>query len=121
MADLSRVRAIHRYAVQWDCTMVEALNRMLAEGTARFEFEHRYNVPKNPEGVRLNIYGPYTVSVATASHDELKAGITNARTVRVRVWAKSDSEAVLLATQMAACNRSDRMPTSALLTDWPED
>jgi hypothetical protein len=60
----------------------------------------------------------YTVDVAIASLDDLKAGRTATASSRVRVAADNDIDAVLIACQMVAA-RSGLMPTSALLRDFP--
>jgi hypothetical protein len=67
----------------------------------------------------------YVVDVETATHDDLmgdeEAGIprrTCTRTSRVVVLAETDTEAVLVAMQMAACT-SRGMPTAVLLRDFP--
>lgn len=62
----------------------------------------------------------YIVRVETASHDDLRAGRTCTRVSRVAVLADDDTEAVLVATQIAACT-SGGMPTAALLLDFPTD
>ena len=60
----------------------------------------------------------YRVEVATASHDDLAAGATETRLSVVAVAARDDTEAVLIACQVAACT-SGAMPTRALLLDFP--
>jgi hypothetical protein len=60
----------------------------------------------------------YRVEVATASHDDLRAGQTETRLSVVSVTADSDPEAMLIACQMAACT-SGAMPTQATLLDFP--
>lgn len=67
----------------------------------------------------------YTVEVDTATHADLmgdkEAGIprrTCTRTSRIVVLAEDDHEAILVATQMAACT-SRGMPTAARLLDFP--
>lgn len=60
----------------------------------------------------------YVVEVGTATHDDLQLGRTETRTSRVVVLAGDDVEAVLVATQIAACT-SGGMPTRALLLDFP--
>ncbi len=62
----------------------------------------------------------YRVEVATASHDDLRAGHPETRLSVVSVAAGSDTEAVLIACQMAACT-SGAMPTRAALLDFPTD
>lgn len=62
----------------------------------------------------------YRVEVATASHDDLHAGYVETRLSMVSVSADSDTDAVLIACQMAACT-SGAMPTRALLLDFPTD
>lgn len=60
----------------------------------------------------------YVVQVDTASHDDLKAGVLVTRRSKVAVLADSDAEAVLVATQVAACT-SGAMPVAAALLDFP--
>ena len=62
----------------------------------------------------------YRVEVATASHEDLRAGCTEARLSVASVEADGDTEAVLIACQIAACT-SGAMPTRALLLDFPTD
>jgi hypothetical protein len=50
----------------------------------------------------------FTYDVAVSSHDLLKQGITEAAYIHVVVAAKDDTEAALIACQMAACHG---MPT----------
>lgn len=120
------LKRIHAEAIRRDMPMADALNAMLSDGTASFVFEAKNNGDKvNGERVRLALLYPYTVSVTTASHDDLRKGITASRTSRVVVMAENDAEAVLLATQMACRSGSkhtpDTMPTSALLLDFPTE
>jgi len=60
----------------------------------------------------------YRVEVATASHDDLRAGHTETRLSVIIVAANSDTDAVLIACQMAACT-SRGMLTRAELLDFP--
>lgn len=60
----------------------------------------------------------YRVEVATASHDDLRAGRLESRVSVVVVTAADDTEAVLIACQVAACT-SGHMPTRAELLDFP--
>jgi hypothetical protein len=60
----------------------------------------------------------YVVEVCTATHDDLKEHKLCTRHSKVAVMAKDDSEAILVATQIAACT-SKGMPTDAFLTDFP--
>jgi hypothetical protein len=60
----------------------------------------------------------YVVQVDTASHDDLKTRVLVARRSKVVVLADSDADAVLLATQIAACT-SGAMPVAAALLDFP--
>lgn len=62
----------------------------------------------------------YKVEVHTATHEELKrGGVGSAHVSFIRLDAVSDSEAVLVATQIAACNSRGAMPIYALLLDFP--
>lgn len=63
--------------------------------------------------------GIYKVEVGTATHDDLRNGDVETETVCVVVSASTDSEAILLATQIAACNRRGAMPTRAFLLNFP--
>lgn len=56
----------------------------------------------------------FTVDVDVASHDELKAGYICSGWYRFQVAAVDEIEAVLVATQMAACV-SNKMPTAHYL------
>jgi len=60
----------------------------------------------------------YVVEVDTALHDDVKAGRTATRTSRVALVAANDTDAVLVAAQIAACT-SGGMPTAARLVDFP--
>ncbi|WWT39796.1 hypothetical protein [Microcystis phage Mwe-JY05] len=62
--------------------------------------------------------GRYLVEVDTAEHDDVKAGRIATRTSRVALAAANDSDAVLIAAQMATCT-SGGMPTAARLLDFP--
>jgi hypothetical protein len=109
-------------AIRRNVPMVDALNAMLSDGTASIVFEAKNNGDKNNgERVRLALYNRFAVEVDTASHDDLKNGITASCTSKVVVMAENDTEAVLIATQMAACNRRDAMPTRAALLDFPTE
>ena len=57
----------------------------------------------------------FTVVVATATHDDLANGLTAARYHRVDVLADTDTDATLIACQIAACHGG--MPTCATITD----
>lgn len=57
----------------------------------------------------------FTVTVTTATHDDLARGITDATYHRVDVLADTDTDALLAACQIAACHGA--MPTCATITD----
>lgn len=56
----------------------------------------------------------FTVHVTTATHDDLQRGDTATTYSRVDVLADTDTEALLVACQMAACRA---MPTSATIVE----
>lgn len=60
----------------------------------------------------------YVVDVETATHDDLKEGETVTRISRVQVLAADETEAKLVACQMAA--RDGRMPTRATVRSQEE-
>lgn len=60
----------------------------------------------------------YIVEVSTASHDDLRRGCVEQRVSRVALDAGNDTEAVLVACQIASCT-SGGMPTGAALLDFP--
>jgi hypothetical protein len=73
--------------------------------------------------------GPYVVEVETATHDDLRAGVTAAPArngigpdysvvVIAAAEVGSDAEAMLLAAQLAHTT-SGRMPTRTTLISWP--
>ncbi len=53
----------------------------------------------------------WTVDVETATHDDLREGNTTTRISRIQVFAPNETEAKLVACQMAA--HPGRMPTRA--------
>lgn len=57
----------------------------------------------------------FTVTVTTASHDDLRRGVLDATYHRIDVLADTTTEAVLVACQIAACHGA--MPTCATITD----
>jgi hypothetical protein len=57
----------------------------------------------------------WTVDVETATHDDLREGETVTRISRIQVLAPDETEAKLVACQMAA--RPGRMPTRATVVD----
>jgi hypothetical protein len=61
----------------------------------------------------------YAVEVSSASHDDLRRGCVESRRTRVVVWADGDVDAVLLACQIAHCTAAGRVPTGAVLVDFP--
>jgi len=61
----------------------------------------------------------YTVEVSSASHEDLQRGCVESRRTRVVLLADDDVDAVLLACQIAHCTAGGRMPTAALLVDFP--
>lgn len=118
------LKQIHAEATRLDVPMADALNAMLRNGTASFVFEPKHNGDtRNGERFRLALLNRFAVEVDTSSHDELRIGITASRTSKVVVMAENDTEAVLIATQMACRSGSkitpDRMPTRAFLLDFP--
>ena len=75
---------------------------------------------------RTHQQGVYAVDVTVSDHDSLRLGVTERPWCpgapgwhRVLVWAASDSEARLVAAQMASATSG--MCTSAVLVSWPAD
>lgn len=117
-----RVRCGPRYKCSWcgspmvDWSAITAAVQRLAD-TFSGTFKEAASAVSHAMSAfaRAFVNSVWTVEVETATHDDLKAGETATRISRVQVLAPNETEAALVASQMAA--HEGRMPTRATVVD----